>query len=99
MKGHKGFGFDFMQEKASLGSAEVLVVPDELLDFYQSTQVLGMKILQVLADKVQEFNALAEKKRQPSSLQSGTDQVNSTAESATTTYESGEDAKSQPRAP
>jgi hypothetical protein len=96
VKGHKNFGFDFMQEKANLGSAEVLVVPDVLLDFYQATKVLGLGILHVLADKVQEFNALSEKKSTPSLSHVGTDPVNSTAPSVTTTYESGEDAKSQP---
>jgi hypothetical protein len=99
VKGHKGFAFPFMQEKASIGSTDVLVVPDELLNAYQATTVLGTKILQVLADEVQKFNALAEKKRQPSSSQSGTDQVNLTAPSVTTSYESGEDAKSQPKTP
>jgi len=99
IKGHKNFGFDFMKEKASLGSAEVLVVPDELLDFYESTTVLGARILHVLADEVQRFNVLAEKKSKASSLPAGTDQANSTAPSVTTTYESGEDAQSPPNIP
>jgi len=99
VKGHRNFGFSFMQEKASIGSSEVLVVPEELLDYYQATTVFGMKIIQVLASKVREYNELPEKKSTPSSLQSGTDRENSTAPSVTTTYESGEDAPSQPNTP
>jgi len=99
VKGHKNFGFPFMQEKVTIGSTEILVVADELLDAYQGTTVLGSRILQVLADEVQRYNLLAEKKRQPSSLPVGTDQANSTAESATMTYVGGEDAKSQQNTP
>jgi hypothetical protein len=99
VKGHKGFGFPFMQVKAFVGSTELLATAEEVIDFYQATTVFGMKILQVLAGRVREYNELAEKKRTPSSLPAGIDPVNSTAESATTTYESGEDAKSPPNTP
>ena len=99
VKGHKGFGFKFFRESASIGSTDVLAVPDELLDFYQSTTVFKMKILQVLANRVREYNELAEKKRPASSLQSGTDRVTSTAGPVTTTYESSEDAQNQPNTP
>jgi len=99
VKGHKNFGFKFMQEKASIGSTEVLVVPEELLNFYQATTVFGVRILMLLALKVREYNELSEKKRLPSSLPVGTDQASSTAESATMTYVGGEDAKSRPKTP
>jgi hypothetical protein len=97
VKGHRNMAYPFMTETVRIGSAEIAALPEELLDLYQATKVLGTGLLQVLADEVQQYNTLSEKKRQVSLSPSGTVPVNSTVRSVTPTCESGEDAQSQPK--